>query len=338
MAGTASHHPCSGDAVYGNRLIPGPTVRTWSGAVLGSVTEGIRRREASPSSAGPARVSPRSPRCSAPRAGGDRGAAPPDGAADAPPGLALPSSCPGRSVRAAPAHRPTTPRGFPVPGRRSGMAPGLLDLVHLTTWAVCAVIKLPQLVAVLRAGSAWGLSVSSLLLELAGLLVFLRYQIYYGYPLETYLEFPVVIAQDAILLGCIMHFSGKVRRAFFYAVVFWVGWYMLTLQKCIIDLAMNLCTLISAASKLVQLQHLWETKDSGQASALTWGMSVYASATRIITTLMTTNDRAGTLDPNTLENYGKTALTSFEAGFRRNILNCVTALEQRDLESRCSCQ
>ncbi|XP_031360314.2 solute carrier family 66 member 3 [Lonchura striata] len=172
------------------------------------------------------------------------------------------------------------------------MAPGLLDLVHLTTWAVCAVIKLPQVVAVLRAGSTWGLSVSSLLLELAGLLVFLRYQIYYGYPLETYLEYPIVIGQVVILLSCIMHFSGKTRRAFFYALVFWGGWYMLTLQKWIIDLAMNLCTLVSAASKLVQLQHLWETKDAGQANALTWGMSVYASATRIITTVMTTNDLA----------------------------------------------
>ncbi|NWX59324.1 PQLC3 protein, partial [Promerops cafer] len=164
------------------------------------------------------------------------------------------------------------------------MAPGLLDLVHLTTWAVCAVIKLPQLVAVLRAGSAWGLSVTSLLLELAGLLVFLRYQIYYGYPLETYLEYPIVIAQDAILLYCIMHFSGKVKRAFFYAVIFWGCWYMLTLQKWIIDLAMNLCTFVSAASKLVQLQHLWETKDSGQASALTWGLSVYTSASKLQTT------------------------------------------------------
>ncbi|KAF2982193.1 hypothetical protein EK904_002617 [Melospiza melodia maxima] len=131
------------------------------------------------------------------------------------------------------------------------------------------------------------------------LLVFLRYHIYYGYPLETYLEFPVVIAQDVILLGCIMHFSGKVRRACFYALVYWVGWYMITLQKWIIDLAMNLCTLVSAASRLVQLQHLWETKDARQASALTWGMSVYASAgklqtawSRIITTLMTTNDYA----------------------------------------------
>ncbi|NXO16128.1 PQLC3 protein, partial [Oriolus oriolus] len=172
------------------------------------------------------------------------------------------------------------------------MAPGLLDLVHLTTWAVCAVIKLPQLVAVLRARSAWGLSVGSLLLELAGFLVFLRYQIYYGYPLETYLEYPIIIAQDVILLFCIMHFSGKAKRALFYAAVFWVGWYMLTLHKWIIDLAMNLCTFVSAASKLVQLQHLWQTKDSGQASALTWGLSAYTCATRIITTVMTTNDLA----------------------------------------------
>ncbi|KAM4903002.1 PQLC3 protein, partial [Sylvia borin] len=172
------------------------------------------------------------------------------------------------------------------------MAPGLLDLVHLTTWAVCAVIKLPQLVAVLRAGSAWGLSLSSLLLELAGYLVFLRYQIYYGYPLETYLEYPIIIAQDVILIYCIMHFSGKARRALFYALIYWGSWYMLTLQKWIIDLAMNLCTFVSAASKLVQLQHLWQTKDSGQASALTWGMSVYTCAARIATTVMTTNDLA----------------------------------------------
>uniref|UniRef100_A0A8D2NG17 PQ-loop repeat-containing protein 3 n=1 Tax=Zonotrichia albicollis TaxID=44394 RepID=A0A8D2NG17_ZONAL len=152
------------------------------------------------------------------------------------------------------------------------MAPGLLDLVHLTTWAVCAVIKLPQLVAVLRAGSAWGLSVSSLLLELAGLLVFLRYHIYYGYPLETYLEFPVVIAQGNFCKACFGNGMG-----------YWVGWYMITLQKWIIDLAMNLCTLVSAASRLVQLQHLWETKDARQANALTWGMSVYASAGKLQT-------------------------------------------------------
>ncbi|XP_023778370.1 PQ-loop repeat-containing protein 3 isoform X2 [Cyanistes caeruleus] len=109
-------------------------------------------------------------------------------------------------------------------------------------------------------------------------IVFLRYQIYYGYPLKTYLEYPIIIAQDVILIYCIMHFSGNAKRALVYALIYWGGWYMLTLEKWIIDLAMNVCTFISAASKLVQLQHLWQTKDSGQVSTLTWGMSVYTSS------------------------------------------------------------
>ncbi|NWU67129.1 PQLC3 protein, partial [Pterocles burchelli] len=161
------------------------------------------------------------------------------------------------------------------------MAPTLLDLAHWSTWAVCAVIKLPQLAAVLAAGSARGVSVGSVLLELTGFLVFLRYQIYYGYPLQTYLEYPIIIAQDVILLLLILRFSGNMKRALLYAVIFWGGWYVLTLRKRIIDLAMNLCTFISAASKLVQLRCLWQTKDSGQVSALTWSMSAYTSASKL---------------------------------------------------------
>ncbi|XP_029821639.1 PQ-loop repeat-containing protein 3 [Manacus vitellinus] len=128
-------------------------------------------------------------------------------------------------------------------------------------------------------------------------IVFLRYQIYYGYPLQTYLEYPIIIAQDVILLLCILHFFGKMKRALFFAAIFWGGWYMLTLQKWIIDLAMNLCTFISAASKLVQLWCLWQTKDSGQVSALTWSLSAYTCATRIFTTVVTTNDLAGSYHP-----------------------------------------
>ncbi|XP_032041586.1 solute carrier family 66 member 3 isoform X1 [Aythya fuligula] len=170
------------------------------------------------------------------------------------------------------------------------MAPTLLELAHWSTWAVCAVLKLPQLAAVLAAGSARGVSLGSLLLELAGFLVFLRYQIYYGYPLQTYLEYPILIAQDAVLLLFVLRFNGNMKRALLYAAMFWGGWYVLTLRKWIIDLAMNLCTFISAASKLAQLRCLWQTKDSGQVSALTWSMSAYTCATRIFTTVVTTND------------------------------------------------
>ncbi|EAX00939.1 solute carrier family 66 member 3 [Homo sapiens] len=170
------------------------------------------------------------------------------------------------------------------------MEAALLGLCNWSTLGVCAALKLPQISAVLAARSARGLSLPSLLLELAGFLVFLRYQCYYGYPPLTYLEYPILIAQDVILLLCIFHFNGNVKQATPYIAVLVSSWFILALQKWIIDLAMNLCTFISAASKFAQLQCLWKTRDSGTVSALTWSLSSYTCATRIITTLMTTND------------------------------------------------
>ncbi|XP_074250166.1 LOW QUALITY PROTEIN: solute carrier family 66 member 3 [Saimiri boliviensis] len=197
------------------------------------------------------------------------------------------------------------------------MEAALLGLCSWSTLGVCAALKLPQISAVLRraARGARGLSLQSLLLELAGFLVFLQYQCYYGYPPLTHLEYPILLAQGnspslsaglprlspapltgslslsgVILLLCIFHFNGNVKQAVPYVAVLGSSWFVLALQKWIRDLAMNFCTFISAASKFAQLQCLWKTRDSGAVSALTWSLSSYTCATRIITTLMTTND------------------------------------------------
>ncbi|XP_063771480.1 solute carrier family 66 member 3 isoform X2 [Pseudophryne corroboree] len=173
-----------------------------------------------------------------------------------------------------------------------GLETELLVFANWSTLVVCMVLKFPQILSIMSARSAEGLSLGSVLLEVTGFLVFLRYQIYYDYPMETYLEYPILIAQDAILLLFIFHYSGSVRNALFYFGMFFGLWNILVLQKWIIDLALNLCTVISASSKFLQLQHLWSTQDSGQASALTWGMATYTCITRIFTTLMTTGDKA----------------------------------------------
>ncbi|XP_058538534.1 solute carrier family 66 member 3 isoform X5 [Neofelis nebulosa] len=166
----------------------------------------------------------------------------------------------------------------------------LLLFCNWSTLGVCAALKLPQISAVLAARSARGISLPSLLLELAGFLVFLRYQCYYEYPLLTYLEYPILIAQDVLLLLCAFHFNGNVKGAAPYMALFVASWFVLPLQKWIIDLAMNLSTFISVASKFAQLQYLWKTRDSGTVSALTWSLAAYTCATRIITTIMTTGD------------------------------------------------
>ncbi|XP_028578367.1 solute carrier family 66 member 3 isoform X1 [Podarcis muralis] len=166
----------------------------------------------------------------------------------------------------------------------------LLDVANWSTILVCGVLKVPQGAALLAAKSARGVSLESLVLELSGFLVCLRYMSYYNYPLPTYIEYPIIIVQDVILLLFVLHYGGKMKHALPYTAIFVAGWYMLTLQKWIVDLAMNLSTVISAASKLVQLRYLWRTRDSGQVSATTWSLATYTCATRIFTTVMTTKD------------------------------------------------
>ncbi|XP_014066498.2 solute carrier family 66 member 3 [Salmo salar] len=166
----------------------------------------------------------------------------------------------------------------------------VLHVANFSTLFVCMVLKFPQIFVLMRAKSTTGVSLNSLLLELTGFIVFVTYQMYYDYPPPTYLEYPILIAQDVILLLLILHYNGSLKQSLIYAVVFVGGWQLLTVQKWIIDLAMSLCTFISAGSKFAQLQCLWQSKDSGQVSALSWGMATYTCFARIYTTSVTTGD------------------------------------------------
>ncbi|XP_037342110.2 solute carrier family 66 member 3 [Pungitius pungitius] len=169
-------------------------------------------------------------------------------------------------------------------------ADALLHLANFSTLFVCMVLKFPQIFAVMRAKSSAGVSLNSLLLELIGFIVFVTYQMYYDYPPPTYLEYPILIAQDAILLLLILHYNGRLWQGLPYTLLFVGGWRLLTVEKWIVDLAMSLCTFISGASKLAQLQCLWRTKDAGQISAVSWALATYTGVARIYTTTATTGD------------------------------------------------
>ncbi|XP_035023678.1 solute carrier family 66 member 3 [Hippoglossus stenolepis] len=166
----------------------------------------------------------------------------------------------------------------------------LLHVANVSTLFMCMVLKFPQIFVLIRVKSSSGVSLPSLLLELTGYIVFVTYQMYYDYPPPTYLEYPILIAQDAILLLLILHYSGSLPQSLIYTLVFVGGWRLLTVEKWIIDLAMSLCTFISAASKFAQLQCLWRSKDAGQVSALSWSMATYTCMARIYTTMVTTGD------------------------------------------------
>lgn len=132
-------------------------------------------------------------------------------------------------------------------------------LLWFFNWSIlgmCAALKLLQIYVSLA--QHVGLRLPSLLLELAGFLVFHRYQYYYGNPLHTYLGYPILITEDIVLLIFIFHFNRNLKQALSYMTIFVSSWFMLSLQKWIGDLAMNLCTVISTANKTAQLQNLWK--------------------------------------------------------------------------------
>ncbi|XP_008397917.1 solute carrier family 66 member 3 [Poecilia reticulata] len=166
----------------------------------------------------------------------------------------------------------------------------LLHIANFSTLFVCMVLKFPQIFVLMRAKNSTGISLNSLLLELIGFIVFVTYQMYYNYPPPTYLEYPILIAQDVILLLLILYYNGSLRQSLVYALLLVGGWRLLTVERWIIDLAMSLCTFISAASKLAQLQCMWSSQDAGQVSALSWGMATYTCMARIYTTSVTTGD------------------------------------------------
>uniref|UniRef100_A0A8C1FDZ8 Solute carrier family 66 member 3 n=1 Tax=Cyprinus carpio carpio TaxID=630221 RepID=A0A8C1FDZ8_CYPCA len=162
-----------------------------------------------------------------------------------------------------------------------------LHLANFSTLFVCMVLKFPQIFVLMRARASAGVSLNSLLLELLGFIVFMSYQMYYDYPPLTYLEYPILIAQDVIVLLLILHYNRNLKHSLIYAALFVGGWQLLTVQKWVIDLAMSLCTFISASSKLAQLQCLWHSKDSRQVSTLTWALATYTCLVLIRFVVMT---------------------------------------------------
>ncbi|XP_061405355.1 solute carrier family 66 member 3 [Lethenteron reissneri] len=169
----------------------------------------------------------------------------------------------------------------------------LLDAANFSTLLVSMVLKLPQMVVLVNSRSSRGLSLPSLLLELGGFVIFLAYQMYYGYPVPTYFEYPILVVQDLLLLLLILYYNGNLGLSIiFYATLCLVAIKVITLKDWIIDICMACCTMIGVSSKLAQLGSLWKSQDSGQLSAATWAMAVYTSAARIFTTFMTTQDFA----------------------------------------------
>ncbi|KAJ8933881.1 hypothetical protein NQ314_013734 [Rhamnusium bicolor] len=168
------------------------------------------------------------------------------------------------------------------------------DFLSIVTISICFILKVPQIITILKVKSAKGINIVGLLMELASYTIMMSYNYRNGYAILTYLEYPIILVQELILILCVLHYKNMLNSAgvigaviyFSIAASFLSGIAPLGLLAFLVPL----CTPIGASSKVVQLAEILKTKNAESVSVLTWFISAFTNFTRVFTISMESMD------------------------------------------------
>jgi mannose-P-dolichol utilization defect protein 1 len=178
-----------------------------------------------------------------------------------------------------------------------------------------SIVKIPQIIKLVRSRSAAGLSFPSYLLESASFLITLAYNIRSAFPFSTYGESALILAQDVVISVLILQYQNKSAAAATFVAAVAAGVYALIVSDTLVSteqmkLLQGAAGILSIASKLPQIATVYTQGGTGQLSAFAVFNYLLGSASRIFTTLQEVDD--------------KLILYSFIAGF---VLNAVLAAQ-----------
>eukprot|EP01098_Paradermamoeba_levis_P005674 TRINITY_DN2385_c0_g1_i1.p1 TRINITY_DN2385_c0_g1~~TRINITY_DN2385_c0_g1_i1.p1 ORF type:complete len:249 (-),score=80.01 TRINITY_DN2385_c0_g1_i1:45-746(-) len=154
-------------------------------------------------------------------------------------------------------------------------------------------VKLPQILKIISAGSARGLSVSSLLLEMLGFSISLAYNLANGFPFTTFGELAFMFVQDLVILFLIFKYQKNLGLGLLLIVL------SIALLGVMVSgvIPLNLLTQLQTStiaififSRVPQIWTTYSNKSSGQLAFLTWLLNFVGSIARVFTTKQETGD------------------------------------------------
>ncbi|ESO83862.1 hypothetical protein LOTGIDRAFT_132691 [Lottia gigantea] len=182
-----------------------------------------------------------------------------------------------------------------------------LDLLHVAClkvviskclgFAIIAgscIVKLPQVIKILRAKSGEGISLPAVTLELIAITASLSYGFAHGFPFSSYGEAGFLVFQTAIIAFLVLLFSGKTVSGLGYIAVY-VG-----ILAYLLSPSVNMSLLaglqasgagIVAISKMIQAHANFKNGSTGQLSAVTVFLLFFGSVARIFTSIQETGDK-----------------------------------------------
>lgn len=159
-----------------------------------------------------------------------------------------------------------------------------------------SVVKVPQIIKLVKSQSSEGLSFSSYLLETASFVITLAYNIRNGFPFSTYGETSLIAIQDVVISVLILVYSKRTAQAGAFLAAVGSAVYALIVSDTIVTTA-QMTSLqagagaLSIASKLPQILAVYNQGGTGQLSAFAVFNYLFGSLTRIYTTLQEVDDK-----------------------------------------------
>ncbi|KAG9244668.1 hypothetical protein BJ878DRAFT_505162 [Calycina marina] len=158
-----------------------------------------------------------------------------------------------------------------------------------------SIVKVPQLIKLVKSKSAAGVSFLSYLLETAAYLIGLAYNFRQENPISTYGETGLILAQNMVIATLVLNYSGKsTSAALFIATLAAVAYSLF--NSNLVPMA-NLQYLqagagvLGVASKLPQILAIYQQGGTGQLSAFAVFNYLAGSLSRIFTTLQEVDDK-----------------------------------------------
>lgn len=170
----------------------------------------------------------------------------------------------------------------------------IADLLSMITVGSCLFIKVPQIKTINENKSSQGISVFGLCLELYSYSVMMAYNYRSGYDFLSYMEYPVLLIQEYVLVYYVFKYQNLLGRktlivTLLYIVVAYLV-YLKLMPLVVLAFLVPFCTPIGATSKVLQLVAILKTKDSRSVSLTTWALSAFTNLTRVYTVFVQSAD------------------------------------------------
>ncbi|TFB06931.1 Mannose-P-dolichol utilization defect 1 protein [Trichoderma ghanense] len=176
------------------------------------------------------------------------------------------------------------------------------------------VVKVPQILKLLRSKSAEGVSFLSYALETSAYLISLAYNVRNDFPFSTYGETAFILGQNIVISMLVLNYSGQPGPAAIFVALLAVCAFNLFSESPVDMQTLGYLQagagILGVASKVPQILAIWKEGGTGQLSAFTVFNYLAGSLTRIFTTIQEVDD--------------KLILYGFVAGFA---LNAILALQ-----------